>query len=362
MKHGIWSLILVIASCSTPDREELHPIVDRIPGLSESTIVIDKPASAPFPMLPEFGERTKLDIVLSERLEIITWSDSRLIILDRDANNLMEFDRRSGRSKVIASEGRGPGDLWFPSSLIRRGNALYVALGDMRMATFDCFVSPCEFVSEVKLPIAPKSAVMADSRFALLGTRPVTSSDPSLIEEVTTSKAISVVDIEGNPVASFGETYDYEGIWMLLTYFADGHIRQHSPSGQLVLAFETFPTLQLFDRSFKAVRNVRFSEFLQGTYNYDHATGTIGFRGGGFSQISNIHPVGNDLLIEITTRKNRRRVDDVTKWDVTIDYYRMSGSNGDITYAGTHPNPDIKTYFVDHGTVLQVEGDLHWIF
>lgn len=355
-------LILVIASCSVPDREEIHPFEDRIPGLSESTIVVEKPASIPFPVLPDFGEHTKLDIVLSERLEILTWSDSRLIILDRTANHLLEYDRMSGTSKLIATEGRGPGDLWFPSSLIRRGTALYIALGDMRMATFDCFVSPCEFVSEVKLPIGPKSAVLAGSRFALLGTRPITSPDPDLINEATTSKAVSVVDIEGKHVTSFGETYDYQGIWMLLTYFADGHIRQHNASGHLVLAFETFPTLQIFDRSFNPVRNVRFSEFVQGTYTYDHATGSIGLRGRELSQISNIHPVGNDLLIEITTRKNRRRVvDSIVRWDLTFDYYRMSGANGDITYAGTHPNPDIKTYFVDHGSVLQIDGDLHWI-
>lgn len=49
-------------------------------------------------------------------------------------------------------------------------------------------------------------------------------------------------------------------------------------------------------------------------------------------------------------------------WDVTIDYYRMSGASGDITYAGTHPNPDVKTYFVDHGSVVQIDGDLHWIY
>jgi hypothetical protein len=361
MKHGIYLLLLVIASCSVQDREEIHPIEDRIPGLSESTIIVEKPASIPYPILPDFGERTKLDIVVGENLEVITWSDSRIIILDRNANTLMEFDRRSGRSKVIASEGRGPGDLWFSSSLIRRGTALYVSLGDKRMATFDCFVSPCEFVSEVKLPIAPKSAVLADSRFALLGTRPITSPDPDLINEATTSKAITVVDIEGNPVANFGDTYDYQGNWMLLTYFADGHIRQHNPSNYLVLAFETFPTLQLFDRSFNAVRNVRFSEFVQSKFLHDSATGMVRLQQGDFSQISNIQPIGNDLLIEITTRKNRRRVDDVTKWDVTIDYYRMSGANGDITYAGTHSNPDIKTYFVDHGTVLQVNGDLHWI-
>ncbi len=361
MKHGIWFSVILQFSCAVSEREEIHPLDDRIPGLSESTVGIDKPASVPYPILPEFGDHTKLDIVLSERLEIITWSDSRLIILDRDANQLIEYDRMSATSTLIATEGRGPGDLWFPSSLNRRGSALYVALGDMRMATFDCFVSPCEFVSEVKLPIGPKSAVLAGSRFALLGTRPITSPDPDLINEATTSKAVSVVDIEGNPVTSFGETYDYQGMWMLLNYFANGHIRQHNPSNYLVLAFETFPTLQLFDRSFNAVRNVRFSEFVQSKFLHDSATGMVRLQQGDFSQISNIHPVGNDLLIEITTRKNRRRVDDVTKWDVTIDFYRMSGANGDITYAGTHPNPDIKTYFVDHGSVLQIDGDLHWI-
>jgi len=361
MKHGIWLPILVVVSCSISEREEIHPVADRIPGWTDSTIVVEKPASFPFPILPDFGDDTKLDLVLSERLEVITWSASRLIILDRASLRLIEYDRMSATSKLIASEGRGPGDLWFPSTLIRRGSALYVALGDMRMATFDCFVSPCEFVSEVKLPIGPKSAVLADSRFALLGTRPVTSSDPALIEEVTTSKAVTITNIEGNRVASFGETYDYQGIWMLSTYFGSGHIRFASPSRTYVLAFESFPTLQLFDRSFEPIKTYRFSDFEQATFTYDADTGSMGIRPGDFSQISNIHPLGNDLLIEITTRRNRRRVDSIIQWDLIIDYYRMSGSSGDITYTGTHPNPDIKTYFVDHGTILQIDGDLHWI-
>lgn len=306
------------------DGVTLHPHPGRIPEYhsDKHTLIPDsQPASnsgynssrieSLIEMFSNFHnlELKKIDVSLSEVVKFVSITSERIVIVDSNNSSVVEYSLTSGTTNVIASKGRGPGDVLLPVDAQIRGMELIITMKDMRVSRFNCWNSPCTYESSVQLPITPVSAAISDSSIAILGNIPVTSRDPELIDLVTSRNSVNIFDLNGNELGRFGKAYDTDKEWMLIPPMTEGVLAFHESSEWYYLAYKRIPLIYVYSKLGDLVKTYKIESFDIGLQEYEKTTGRLGGIYTDYQFVENLTIV-DDIVYIVVVKLYDRQVTD----------------------------------------------------
>jgi len=360
------SLFLLI-SCKTKPKKEVHPILELIPGNELAYEGISKKETSSKIDSPEilkqlintlgnqnFESELMLEgLNLNANVKLLSLKNNRLIFLDLDDDILLEYNVEKKEQTILASRGRGPGDIFLSSDLHLVNDTLIISNRDMRILKFNCNMIPCEYIDLFQLnSIVPLSITSNGKSFIALGNNKLPPQKKAISSDLIETSALWVINTEGNITKSFGKHYDIQNHWMLQRPFSEGIVEFSEKKKLYFLAFERLPFIYVFNKNFEQVTVLKIEEFILGKQEYDTGKGKLSVVQGDFSIISNIKNVTDDsFLIEVKTRKNRRIVDKIYQWDSNIDYYIINLTDFKSTYIGS--NDSSSQYFVTKEMLLK---------
>jgi len=359
-----------------------HPVEEKIPHYNRDHILIN--SSDSFEKLKEKpGELVLLnqylqepENIILERLEVevgspfpafnvVAVDKNRLVILDDNRNELLEFNIINKKATTIAEFGRGPGDVQFPLEMVIHDEMIYVLRQDMYISIFDCMNEPCTFKDVISLEFNPASLTFSDDNFAILGTKfESQTSDTETEKAPQNSQPIHLIDHSGNQFASFGSMYDVDGHWMLIRPFVmSGDIRFASVENVYSLTFKRFPFVYIYDQEDHSLtESYKLSDFLLGKQSYWPDERRLRNPEDDYTIIKNIQIYEEHLLlIETETKTNYRITETSILWDRKFDYYILDLTTKKDYYLGNYEykaeEPGKRVFLTGLGIVIYDEKE-----
>ena len=379
-ENGAGDVIMVPQHEKIPHVDEDHLVVDKTNPEDRTRALIDVgalPNAETLPeavrdlhaylLHPEAFEVDTLALPVSDRVRVSAVEDGRLLVLDVDLNELIEYGTGTHETTVTAGAGEGPGELAFAKDLTTRGASVFVARSDGKVTAYDCGAGPCAYAKTIALAMeAAALAVVGPDSLAIAGAMmPPGGSATPVLDGLRDVKAIYVVDENGRIGHAFGDTYDTGGHWMLLgPLVLTESLAYLSGLNRYVLSFERFPLLYVYDRGGNLSRTFRIKDFVLGKQKYRPGTGNLEIVLEDHSILRHeAVPHTNFVIAEVTTRKNGRVEGYAFTWDVTRDYYGIDLSSDQSYFLGsataTDDSPPHLMPIID-GLLIHQSGSLLW--
>jgi len=380
---GILSVVLFFAACSNEEESQservvMHPIEKNIPHYDSDHIVVDR-SDRVFENLNNFTDlegltafltdtgsfqQVPLDVQISDGfyLKMVSVGEDRLVMLDTDNNFLTEYNLKSNSAVRLAQRGRGPGDIFFSRELIKKGTDIFVVMEDGRITQFDCTQSPCEDKETKRLEQkSPKSLAMTGNGMAVMSIPANLGGNPEAGENGE-NKAVTVFDRSQNQVATFGETYDTGGHWMLMEpLVGKGYIRYHPEEEVFILAYRRFPFLYVYNSEYELQQTYKISPFTIGKQAYEPETGKRTIVREDHDAINDIDILeSGGVLVKIKKSTDQRASGGRWIWDEEISYYVIDLANRESFYVGSRQLENSAGLHFTSGKLFKsIEGDLY---
>lgn len=318
---------------------------------------------------PNIASFIPLDLFVSssDNLKIASIDSSRFILLDMGNHELIEINTSLDKVIILASFGRGPGDIAYTKDVIYSDGTVYVAMQDRRISAFNCIESPCEYDETIMIEeISPLSITKFEDHFFAIGMRPV-SGESDLKPENLNSPPIHSIDLHGELVKSFGQSYDTQGNWMLIRPLIEGEIEYDDFTESIIIAHHRFPYLVIYNSADISLSNIyQFDDFILGIQEYDYQLHMLSIVMEDHSLISAMHILGDGLLLaEIETKKNMREENYSFIWDRISDFYLInlidntSINIGSISYSDSEGS--IQRIIITKHGIMTVKSDKLYI-
>ncbi|WP_456424896.1 hypothetical protein [Rhodocaloribacter sp.] len=379
-ENGAGDVIMVPQHEKIPYVDEDHLVVDKTNPEDRTRALIDVgtlPNAETLPeavrnihaylLHPEAFEVDTLALQVGDRVRVSTVEDGRLLVLDVDRNELIEYRPGTHEATVAAGAGEGPGELAFSKDLATRGASVFVARSDGKVTAYDCSAGPCAYVKTIDLAMeAAAVAVVGPDSLAIAGAMmPPGGGATPVLDGLQDVKANYVVNDNGRIGHSFGDTYDTGGHWMLLRPLVlEENVAYLSGLNRYALSFERFPLLLRLRPGRQPVENVSHKRFRAGEAKYRPGTGNLEIVLDDHSILRHeAVPHTNFLIVEVTTRKNGRGEDYAFTWDVTRDYYGIDLSSDQRYFLGSAAETDGSTARLmpgANGLLMHQSGLLLW--
>ena len=251
-----------------------HPIDDRIPFHDEATAVTKQQTLSACPDPPDVLrmlarvldssraiDTTQTDILVesSQRVEATSISDRRLALLvEHPENRLYELNRQNQNTSLIASEGRGPGQVQFASSIAQQDDTLFLGSKDRRILQFDCRSRPCTFEDETRLQFSPETLTILEDQVAVVGT-PMLQREGMTMEDFT--GAVHLVGPTGDIRTSIGRPYHTSHFLVLSSYLRGSSLVHSEPLQTVGFASQKLPYIWIYRDSGGKERVWRIDDF-----------------------------------------------------------------------------------------------------
>ena len=359
---AILYLLLLTTNSVSQSRIEIHPDVNKIPFWNSDHITIDKkqnlvgnPVSSTFgKILREIGSVNQkgLNVLLGGKwaLSAASFSDRRIILLDRVNLTLIDYDLVSHRSFVLAQSGRGPGDLFFPKEVVVDGNNLFIPMGGSTVTRYNCSQAPCIFEKTIPLEkINYQSVDVLNNQLIGLvsasGIAPTSNSSQNVAP-------LAVSNMNGKVTTQFGRNYDFGNRWMLMDTFKRGFVRQIDKLNVSVVAFENYPIIYVYDENHRMIKSYKIGDFVLGKYQYNTSTQAVTIPDSDFSMITGLSTLDREkLVVEVLQRKVRINSGNKTTQDA-FRYYIINIENNNSYYLGELNKTDSRIHLLSHGALL----------
>ncbi|MEX2601242.1 MAG: hypothetical protein WD355_06315 [Balneolaceae bacterium] len=311
------------------------PDPDRIPHVNRDHIPLDgshnfEELSGEHPELdllyrylqePDRFQREPLDLILGTSPHVfgagpVTVDSTRLVLLDSQRSELIEYDLVTHEARTIAEMGSGPGDIQYPRDMILVDDALYIAREDMYISRFDCSTAPCEFAEALSLDFRPSSIAKTDDHFAVL-------SSPDIQQDEPNPKSVRLITLEGEPVQEFGDAYEAGDHTIIIWQFSRlGNVRYSSSTDQFVIFNGAFSYLYFYDATtLELTETYELPEVGLPEFKYYPMERRIQIPMNDYHSIQAMQEIGEGLLLfEIVSYLNYDRSDFET-FGTTRDYH-----------------------------------------
>jgi len=337
-------LFLLFAGCGNDSKTiEYHPIKSRIPYWESDVELIkikrEYKSKKEEVIIPEgelfesnsflqnfdvgkFSEIKELSLNF-DFLVVKSLNGDRMLLLDTRNNTFSEFNTEKKRVDLIASSGRGPGELMFASDLVINNDSAYVATKDSKILVFACNKEPCSYKRTIILDkITPVSVAAKDSELILMGYHNSLNNREEMNSERL--KGIYQVDMNGYVKQSSGKIYDIEGHWMLLREFTDGEILLNE-DGRILQYYHLFPQIMVFDPNLELKSIFRINQFMFSKRKYNTSTMRLWVNFEDWSSIDKIFNIGkHNFIVVVKHFSNRKVINTMVNWNITKDYYFLN--------------------------------------
>ena len=296
----------------------------------------------------------------------VRWhSESRVLILDKRSNTLLDYDLAADTAHVVARFGRGPGELAFSQDLEIQGDTVRVAREDRHLVVFHCpgqVGGSCRHTSTIRLDLGPRSLTsMPNGEVALLGYKPSSYTDGIVVPtDSMQGHSVVIMRRDGSTREKFGSLYRSEGHWMLMQDLTRGHV-VHLPALGFLVAFDRFPHVYLYHPDGRFARGWTLPGFTVGRQSYWPGTGFLEGLYTDHDLVSDLYQVGSSwVLVEVTRQSNRARAEFRTDWRTETAYYGLEVGTSRIVSVGTS-STSIRLVPGPGGTILEADG-AYWRF
>ncbi len=380
-------MITFISGCGKTHRSNgtiIVPEKDNIPHYHDSFIAVKKSIS--FNKLPDktpilvrlnsfFSHPEKFKLkklpVLSIPQKFISLNGNRMLLLDIRRNQLLEYETKTDSVQIIASSGHGPGDLLFAGDMTHKGDMVFVTQ-NMQISRFDCRHVPCVYSGTTELHYMPYSVALPGDSMAVFGvSTKMMRGFKSLKVEMDLShlKIVHVFNSVGKQVASFGDTYQTGGYWMLFRPFIyDGVVRYNTSRQSYFLAYKNFPFIYEYGNHFQLRQVYKIPDFVMPKMKYNIKKGQLFNPTGTYSAIQSVRQVSNnDILLGIKTVVNlqyNKKSHEMLR-GYRYDYYVLDLKNNKNYFAGElklKRSPMFQGIYVTANQIVRVkDGNLYLV-
>jgi len=374
------ALILLVISCTgNSSKDEIHPIKERYPYQNESVeevsisrklddsseqLIIPGKSILETRAFASVMDITEIDSVIEPEANLYmaqfeSIAKDRVVFLDTFQNLLYEYNLSTQKWRLLAEQGRGPGELLFVKDISVVGRDLYVTSGDSRISQFDCSNSPCVFRKEISLKgINPTSVAITNDELIVMGNLSKYSFSGSVSDSVIINSLFEV-DRKGSVLKKFGRFYDVKTHWMLLQPFSSGKIRySNEVDHHLMQYFDLIPYLYLFEDG-TLTKKFHFSGFNVAKRRFVPTTQELFVSFEDWSLIQDVTKVAdNNLMVTIRHYGNRRVTDLGLKWDESKDFYLINISENKSHYLGQSFVESENIWVTNRHLIKQKDGKL----
>ena len=386
-----WVMFFLLISCSTeheedPDpiftyereepqgSEELHPQKEAMPYHDRDHISIDRTSDfddmpAPPENLgvlrnylndPESVEVHQLYKFLGYG-EIQPLNRNELMLLDIQNRQLHQFDLASQQSTLIAEGGEGPGRLSLPYDLTvsEDNDELYVLMQDMRIDRYKCDHEPCEYDQSIPTDqIINNVAVTDDKNLAVVSNFNPMEDDPD-----AGSSLITLLNADGETMHQFGETYETDVPTVLYDAIQTGNVAYSNAEQLVVVCFDAFPFIYLYDESGELQKSYQISPFLLSSIYFDaQGRKRVEMDPGSFVSMQ---PLTDDSMVLIQVQTRGERVGEPayedTVYEQRYDFYLLDLSDDSSWYIGSKAREasyNLSVLPLESGILLNDGGEL----
>ncbi len=274
-----------IVSCGENRRQmevTQHPEPDRIPysDFTPELLQVNDLTSEELDQFPEsirtfynyltgsieIDQNNQLDLLTTDRIDVVSKDHSTVLILERDNNRLLEYDLSDESYTVLASQGRGPGDILFAQELTFHDGKAYVAMQGFQISVFDCRQVICEY--EKTIPTKHNNYSVSSNGEVLFylglapfgGDNPHTSANQNLIYKI---------DMDGNVQNSFMPVYNFKAPVVRDALSSGGKVRSLPDLGKTIVTIDHYPYLFIYDEEQELIEKYELPELIQPLYEYE---------------------------------------------------------------------------------------------
>lgn len=275
-------LVLSIAACTESSNTTLHPVEEKIPHagvVADSLTLSETPDS--IQKLPEnvqvlhhflSGKEDqlviqKLDVLTTGEVHISPVDENRILILELGNNRLIEYNRYEDEITVVASTGRGPGDLLFSQELAVHNQRAYVAMQGFLVSVFDCQFKPCEYLKKINTKINNYSVAPEGKEITVLGLPPF-GNDEARSQVNNNRLVIHQFDDLGKKLNSFAPVYNTGYPLLQDEMTAGGTVRYFQGKNIYTASFTYFSSIFLYNTNGELINKFKIPDLKQGYYEF----------------------------------------------------------------------------------------------
>lgn len=368
-------LLVIVLGCESGESTlQIHPLAENIPyKATENVVNIESPENKFVSESPEelelfesFNKNLNPQFIKSHSIpnadlsnsKFEALSDEHIILLSKSSNLFVENIGLGDNWKEISGEGRGPGEIFFPTDLHRVENKLYISSKNYRISIYDCIQNQeCNYEKTVSLNKIQPNVLVADrDNFVILGlgNEFMEAQDAG----IGVINPIHEINAEGDILNTYGEFYDVDNEFMLLQPFENGFLDHVELNGSNVLAkaFEAFPSLVLIENK-EVLKRYDFEDFKNSKREFNTQTKELFINFEDWSVINDITSVGEGkVIVQIRNLKDREVTEYGTTWAESEDVYLINIQNDETSYLGSY---DYKKFMLKFSSqyMLIVEDD-----
>lgn len=388
MSHHLLTILIlffVFNSCSKENDFTPHPLPDKMPHADDDSEILDiqsiseSDSSPPqsLKLLQDFlvdesknFKTKKLDILATDKIDISFLSSTDILVLDKENNQLIQYNLETDENTVVASQGRGPGDLLYTQELNVHNKVAYVAMQGFQISVFDCNLRSCEHDNTILTEYNNYSIAAADKHLFVLGIPPFgRDQDPDPTN--TDQYIIHRFNHSGKKEQSFTPVYRETSPVVRTQMTSGGQVRSFPQFNMNIVTFDFFHYLYLYNDEGDLLRKFQIPDLKQGYYEYKEN------KGGGFtgrlryddnSKIIRTTNLGDNWLLLII--REQRGVEFINleegfKGDEWFSFYAFNIKNHILYKIGDHKKFTIgksrSIQVSEHGIIVNENGTIFFL-
>lgn len=378
-----WVLILCSCSRESDIRYTEHPMTDALPYSDVEPDMLEilelagllNTVPENIQLLDEFLnhentglKKAELPILTTGNIDISSINDSTLLILEKNANQLIWYDLYQHDYEIIAAQGRGPGDLDFSTELAVYNNKAFVAMEGFQISVFTCIYAICEYENTIETKYNNYSISSEDISLFILGMSPF-GYPQSPDSQNRKTHLVRKTDQTGQVQLSFMPQYNFQAPLVRSEIHSNGQLRSFSDINKTAITFGYLPYIYLHSFSGEFISKLKMPDFFQRILHYEEhpsGGGRSSWDYGNYSRFDHVSSDAKDGWLFIRVEEMR----DVaflgldegfegTKW---YSYYLLDVDRKEFYKIGddeeTHYSEGRKIYLIERGLIIHDEGTL----
>lgn len=276
----IISTLLVLTFCSNKNDDAdvvFHPVYENLPysDVPAEMLEIDD-AEENYEKLPDQiqlfyntmnqglndDSTSELNVISSSYLDFSSINDSTLLILDKDQDQLIEYNLNKKEVKVIAIEGRGPGDLYFSETLAFQNGKAYVGMQGFQISVFNCQSGSCEHEKVIKTDHNNYTISLSDDFIYFFGIPPFGRENNSN-QSNTDQLAIHKMNFNGDLNSSFFPMYDHQSPLVRDRIMSNSEIALFQQLDKVIVSLSRTPYLFVLDLKGEIIKKLELPDFIK---------------------------------------------------------------------------------------------------
>ena len=388
VKSGLFLMValIMLISCSNQSKEAevvIHPQEENMPFHDvtvEKLEVMD--ADNLLEILPENlklfyrllngdsseQDTIELDLFTSSNLNLVSLNDTTLLILDKSQDQLVHYSLKDDKSKIIANQGRGPGDLFFAEELSIDNGKAYVGMQGFQISVFNCQTGACEHERVIKTDYNNYSISPAGDVIFYLGIAPFVQEqdfESKNIEQFVIHKA----DSDGDLDSSFFPIYDHKSPNVADWIMSTGNVRSFKELNKAIINISSLPYLYIHDLNGELITKYEIPNFIRPKGYKSIRTSDGGYRtrqsyDGDYSIFSLTSKVNDNwLLIQVNEYRDvELTLTEIISGNTWNKYYAFDVRNSNLIELGSSDVIPYGTanfqYLIENGVVENKQGRL----